>query len=631
MNYFMASSPNAKLTSIEFNVKTGFDAEKPLEYGIAHLVEHVLFRDNELKDDMSYLQVFKDKGGKVNAFVSSRNTKYIVTVPSKHSMWALKLLTKMLQNRRFSQSELKKAKQSVMIEIGEPTPLEKILKLSFKELLKKVFPFKRPVFFKEEFGVDFHKYKQPQRASQINNEYLTLAQAQAFYESYYVPKNFHLFIAGNFNQKQVVQFINKKWKNYKQGAKGKSLPPQDTPHLTDRPFYSIEHYKYPSMQVGIKVADISLKDFFIVTSYMEFVADEIMKNVRNKKGETYTAYDGTNIYKRHGKIYVNMDSTSKAFKRNLKNLKNLVFEKTKEDIDQATFEKAKLNLKHSFKNSYEENANSLLYNLRLAEMYRREYNFTSSPIQLIDKLSLQDYNEILKKHIKPKRYVVQKYSQKLLFYYEAFVINIIFLFLSVFLVKKIIRKPFNHFQIRFVKNIRTIPFKIYELVLIVISFTVTSSLYIFLEKYVFYNNKILQSNLITGSYLPSVIVIFLFVGIFVSLLSVSPKKIYLTDDSFYIKSMTYRIKNIPVSKIERFEAVKCWKVYLSFKKLWKIAWRSYMYRRVCPWKTVLLVHLKNGKMILLDCGLTKQIKEGLNQWLADAKRKETNQLYTDPV
>ena len=620
MSYFVVSSPQSKLTAVEIYVKTGWEAEKPFEYGVAHLVEHVLFRDNELKDNMSYLQIFKDKGGRVNASVSSRKTKYSVTIPSQHSMWTLELLTKMLQNRTFTESELAKAKQSVMIEIGEPSPIEKVLKFTVREWLEKIFPFQRPSFFKDEFGVDFYKYKQPLNGHRLKTPYLSLAQTQSFYKSFYIPKNIQIFVAGNFNSNQVIHFINKKWTNYKKEVKGKQLPPTDKPKMIDRPFYSIKHSRYPSMQLGVKVANISLKDLFILKSYTKFIADKIMKDVRNKKGETYTAHAGNYLYKGHGKIYINMDSTPKAFKRNLKILKHLLFEKPqKENIEKSLFDKAKLDLKHSFKSSYEEDAGNLLYNLYLAEKYKRRYKFTGSPVQLIENISLEDYKNTLKKYINPEKYIIQKYPKYFLFYYESFLINFIFLILSILLVRRIIKKPFDHFQIRFVKNIKVLPFKIYELGLIVISLVFTSILYIAIETYIFYNNKLLQSHLITGDYLPSVITIVLFVIIFMFLLSISPRKIYLTDDSLYIKSMTYRIKKIPAGEIEKFESIKCWKIHLSLKTLWNIGYRSYMYRRACPWKSVLLVHLKNGKMILLDCGLTERISKKFNDWLFSLK------------
>ena len=625
VDYFAVSSPHAKLSTIEFHVKAGWDAEKPPEYGITHLVEHLLFRDSKLKDNMSYLQVFEARGGQVNASVSSRKTRYTVTIPSQHSLWALRLLTKMLQNRQFTQLELEKAKRSVMIEIGEPAPFEKTF-ISSMEFISKIFPDLESGFFKTEFGVDFDKYEQPKGASRFNNSYLSLKQAQGFYESFYVPGNIQLFAAGNFNQDKALRFINKQWGHYKKEVKGRTLPEEDKPRLVDRPFYSIKRSSYPSINLGIKVADISMKDFFILKSHADFIADRIMKEVRNKKGETYTAYAGHFIYKRHGKFYVNMDTTSKAFKKNFKTLKTLLLEKPQEEpVKRADFEKARLLLKHSFKDSYEENAESLFSNLYLAERYQREYGFTGSPLKLIDGISLEEYNAVLKKYIEPKKYFVQKYPQYFLFYYEGVVIGIIFLLLSFFTMRGIIKKPFvDLFRIRFVKNIKPFPLKLYEFGLLSISVSVASGLYAVMERYIFYNNQLFQSHLFTGVYLPSLIAICLFVGLFMFLLSVSPKKIYLTDDSFYIKAIAYKFKRYPASEIEKFESIKWWKAYFSLNKLRRISYRFYIYRLTFPWTHVLLVCLANGKIILLDCGLTASEFKKLENWLSLAKSKKEN-------
>ena len=615
MKYFMADSPNSQLTTIEFEVKTGWEAEKTEEYGLAHLIEHILFRDGQFKNNMSYLQVFKEKGGEVNAFVTGRRTIYTVTIDSKHSLWVLQTMTKLLQNRTFEESELRKAKQSIMIEVGEPSPFERLFKLSNSEIYNKLsLKDKRPSFFKNEFGVDLSKPNYSRVLSKLNGKNLSLLQAQNFYEEFYIPKNIKLFIAGNFNKKQFISFIERNWKDYQTKAEGRSLPDEAKVQFVDRPFYFMKASSYPSINLGIKVSNLQLKELAILQAYFSFTANKIMKNVRNKKGETYTASFDRNFYKNNGAVYVDMDSTPKAFDRNFKKLKQLLLEKPqKENISLSDFEKAKKNLKHSFDTSYEENARSLLSNLHLVDTYKEVYNFTGSPIKLIEELTLEEYNQTLKKLIQKKRYVIQKHPKHLFFYYESFLLIFLSLLLSLIIIKRILIKPFDHFVVRFVKNIKPIPFKLYEVLLIFLSLIITDWIHLFLETYIFYNNKLLQSNLITADYLGSMIAISIFVMIFMLLLNISPRKIYLTDDFLYIKSISYRIKKIPLSKIEKFESIPYWRLCLSLKRIWKIKYRYYMYRHLIPWKKVLLVSLKNNKMMVLDCGITSPILEKLNK------------------
>ena len=613
MKYFMASSPNAKLTTIEFEVKTGWEAEKPEEYGLAHLVEHILFRDGQFKNNMSYLQVFKEKGGKINAFVTTRKTVYTVTIDSKHSLWTLKTMTKMLQNRTFEDLELEKAKQSIMIEVGEPSPFERFFKASLWELLDILsLKDKRPNFFKNEFGVDLSQPKYPKVMSKLNGEKLSLSQAQSFYEDFYIPKNIKLFIAGNFHKETFSSFIERKWKNYRTEAEGRSLPEKPKAQFEDRPYYSMKASAYPSMKVGIKVTNLEFKELVILQAYFSSIANEIMKSVRNKKGETYTAYFDNSFYKNSGKAYVSMDSAPKAFNRNFKQLKRLLLEKPeKENINQNDFKKAKEEMRHLFNSSYEENATSLLSNLQLIDTYHKVYNFKSSPIKLIEEISLEEYNQTLKKLIQKNRYVIQKYPKHLFFHYESFFLNLLSLLVILILIKKTLKKPFDHFAVRFVKNIKPIPFKLYEILLLLLSLFITDWIHLFLETYLFYNNKLLQSNLITADYLSSIITVILLVITFMFFLNISPRKIYLTDDFLYIKSISYRIKKIPLNEVEKFESISHWRLCLSLKKLWKIKYRFYMYRHF-PWRKVLLVSLKGNKMILLDCGVNNSLIEKLN-------------------
>ena len=612
MKYFMVDSPNAKLTSIEFEVKTGWEAEKREEYGVAHLVEHILFRDGQFKDDRSYLQVFKEKGGQINAFVTKRKTVYHVTIDSKHSLWTLQTMTELLQNRTFEELELKKAKQSIMIEIGEPSPFERVFKSNVWDLLRKLsLEHKRPHFFKQEFGVDFSQTKYSKTLSKLNGEKLSLSQAQSFYEDFYIPKNIKLFIAGNFNKKEFISFIEENWKDYRTEVQGRVLPEQPETQFVDRPFYSMKASSYPSMRLGVKLTHLEFKEFVVLYSYFSFIANEIMKSVRNKKGETYTAYVGHDFYKNSGKLFINMDSSPKAFDRNFKKLKSLLLEKPqKEHISESDFIKAKENLKHSFRSSYEENAKNLLSNLQLVDIYKEKYNFTGSPLKLIEEISLEEYNQILKALIQKKRYVIQKFPKYFFFHYERFLLNFFSILLALALIKRLVKKPFDHFEIRFVKNIKPLPFKLYEASLIVLAFIISDWLYLFLESYLFYNSPLLQSNLMTADYLNSMIILFCLVTFFMLFLNLSARKIYLTDKFLFIKSISYRIKKIPLAEIEKLEMVFYWRVWLSLKRIRKIKYRIYMYRHF-PWKKVLLISLKKDKMLLLDCGMTDSLLEKL--------------------
>ena len=242
---------------------------------------------------------------------------------------------------------------------------------------------------------------------------MSLDQSQKFYESTYVPQNIQLFVAGNFNKKEVMDFINKKWGSYESSqAPVRILPEREIPTFLDRPFYSTKKSSHPSMSLGIKVENIDLKELFVLRSYGEFVAEEMMKKVRNKTGGTYGVQQRERLYERHGLISVSMDSTSEQFKNNLGLLRKLFFEKPQKiGLNEAEFEKAKTYLKNRFKNSYEEDARNLMWNALRIKDYKNNYGFTGSPLQLIDSITLVDYNAILKGKIKPKRYVIYKKSK----------------------------------------------------------------------------------------------------------------------------------------------------------------------------------------------------------------------------
>ena len=88
--------------------------------------------------------------------------------------------------------------------------------------------------------------------------------------------------------------------------------------------------------------------------------------------------------------------------------------------------------------------------------------------------------------------------------------------------------------------------------------------------------------------------------------------------------MSYRVKKISMADIEKFESIRLWRFFLSFRTILSVRYRFYVYRP-SPWKRVLLLRLTNGKCFLLDCGLTEPILKGLNQCLLQQQPSITPQ------
>ena len=119
----MAPNDKAKTFRMKIRVRAGFASENEARSGISHLLEHYLFTDARLKDDMSYVEMIREKGGSANGQTEEMQTTYFATVPATEAEWLTSLFYGMLFHRTFEDERLEQVKKPVLLEIGKPEPL----------------------------------------------------------------------------------------------------------------------------------------------------------------------------------------------------------------------------------------------------------------------------------------------------------------------------------------------------------------------------------------------------------------------------------------------------------------------------------------------------------------------------
>ncbi|MBK8805128.1 MAG: insulinase family protein [Bacteroidales bacterium] len=86
--------------------------------GLAHLVEHMLFKGTVSRTALQIVEVIEGCGGEINAYTSKEDTFIYVVVPKDFLFDAIDVLVDLLQNSLFEDSELVKEKEVVLDEIS---------------------------------------------------------------------------------------------------------------------------------------------------------------------------------------------------------------------------------------------------------------------------------------------------------------------------------------------------------------------------------------------------------------------------------------------------------------------------------------------------------------------------------
>ncbi|QIY92082.1 M16 family metallopeptidase [Chryseobacterium gallinarum] len=183
-------SQSNMVVNIIYNV--GSKHEGYGEKGMAHLLEHMLFKSTKKLGDIK--KQLSDKGGDANGTTWYDRTNYYEIFPSsdENLKWALEMEADRMINATILQSDLDKEFSVVRneFEIGENNPgsvlMERIVSTAYL----------------------WHNYGNSTIGSKEDIERVKAPTLRKFYEKHYQPDNATLIVAGKFDEKQALQYVS---------------------------------------------------------------------------------------------------------------------------------------------------------------------------------------------------------------------------------------------------------------------------------------------------------------------------------------------------------------------------------------------------------------------------------------
>lgn len=121
--------PSVQSVTVLALVNTGSRYEEPREEGIAHFLEHMVFKGTAKYEDAQQLASVVDSvGANFNAFTSKEYTGFYVQAASKHLHLAVDVLSDMLLTPRLREADLQREKGVIVEEINmyADTPMRHI-------------------------------------------------------------------------------------------------------------------------------------------------------------------------------------------------------------------------------------------------------------------------------------------------------------------------------------------------------------------------------------------------------------------------------------------------------------------------------------------------------------------------
>lgn len=110
--------PHLESASLGIWVKAGSRSETKAEHGISHMLEHMAFKGTASRNALQIAEAIENVGGDLNAATSVEHTGYFARVLKEDVALAADILSDILQNSMFDQSELDREQQVIVQEIG---------------------------------------------------------------------------------------------------------------------------------------------------------------------------------------------------------------------------------------------------------------------------------------------------------------------------------------------------------------------------------------------------------------------------------------------------------------------------------------------------------------------------------
>lgn len=171
-------------------VKTGSRSEINSQSGIAHFIEHILFKGSKkFPNSFSITSAIDSIGGEINAYTTKNHTGFWVKTPIEHVDFVLSLLSDLVQHPLLENHNLEKEKQVIIEEINsyEDSPARKI-----GDILSDI------IFPNHPLGRDIAGSKETVKSFQ-KKDILT------FMKSNYTPDNALLVIAGGLENNGITK------------------------------------------------------------------------------------------------------------------------------------------------------------------------------------------------------------------------------------------------------------------------------------------------------------------------------------------------------------------------------------------------------------------------------------------
>jgi zinc protease len=193
----------APVVAVQAWVGVGSADEQPHEVGIAHAVEHMLFKGSSRYGLGELARTIEAGGGEINAFTAFDHTVYHAVLGCDHAESAIDALGDTLLSPRVDRDELARERRVILEEIrqGSDDPARTVAQSLFSTAFA------------------HHPYRRPVIGTIDSVQELSERQLVEFFRSHYVGDNLTLVVAGDVDPARVLRSVERRFRAMPAGVR----------------------------------------------------------------------------------------------------------------------------------------------------------------------------------------------------------------------------------------------------------------------------------------------------------------------------------------------------------------------------------------------------------------------------
>lgn len=379
--------PHVRSVALGVWLRSGSRRETREQNGIAHFIEHMLFKGTIHRSAEEIARAVDSVGGNLDAFTAKECTSFHIKVLHEHLKFAVDLVSDLVLHPRLDSRDIEKEKSIVLEEIKmvEDTPDDLVHELFIQNFWKN------------------HPLGWPILGTEKTITRILRPQLQKYFSECYTPANMVVAAAGWLDHGRLVEWTAKKFDRLK------NYPP---PPPSPVPKYSAEIITrnkklLEQVHLCLGVPSYPLDHpqryacYVLNTILGGGMSSRLFQNIRERRGLAYSVYSSLDPYSDTGCFSVYAATAPKSTEKTVAVILQEIRKIKKSCVSREELRRAKEHLKGGLVLGLESSGSRMAY-LARQELYFGEFTSLDEMMRRVDEVTADEVRKVARDSFRPE-------------------------------------------------------------------------------------------------------------------------------------------------------------------------------------------------------------------------------------